>query len=170
MNCPGCGLQTLTDQKFCRSCGASLQMTTRPLVDHATVSDLKGVPAVIFRNEERRVSRMVLWGFIMMFIGVAFGATGKMIMHNEIVTVVGILVSLAGMFLTAYPYASPAAPKKYVSSASPREVPARSQPTRYLSDEGNTEYVPGITERTTDLLVSKAATRVRQKEDEESQV
>ena len=32
-----------------------------------------------------------------------------------------------------------------------------------------TEYVPSITERTTDLLGSSASTRVRQKEDGESQ-
>lgn len=171
MNCPGCGLQPLPDQKFCRSCGASLQMTTQPLAEYATVSDLERTPAKTSKGEQQRTSGLVPWGFIVMFVGVAIGLIGKKLMHEEIVTVVGVLVSLAGMFLTAYPYISPARSQKYDSS--PSSQPAsliQSPPPKYLPQESRLEQVPSITERTTDLLENSAPTRTTKKEDLESKV
>jgi hypothetical protein len=170
MNCPKCGLQTLPDQKFCRSCGASLQMITQPLAEPATVSDLERRPAIIFKDEPQRANRLTLWGLIIMFIGVAIGVIGKMLMHVEMVTVVGVLVSLVGMFLTVYPYLSPSPRQKYgfIPSSQP-EVLTQSEPTKYLPQESNIEYVPSISERTKDLLKNSAATRPKQKEDGESQ-
>ena len=163
MNCPKCGLQTLPEQKFCRSCGANLQMITQPLAEHATVSDLKSRPAISFRDQ--RANRVLL-GFIMMFIGVAIGIIGKKLMHKELITVVGALVSVAGMFLVAYPFLLPWPPKKYDSSPSSQpEVLIQSQPTKSLPQGINSEYLPSITERTTDLLKSSATTSPREEED-----
>jgi hypothetical protein len=104
-----------------------------------------------------------------MFIGVAIGIIGKMLMHQEMVTVVGVLVSLVGMFLTAYPYLSPSPRQKYDSIPSSQpEALTQSQPTKYLPQESNIAYVPSITERTTDLLKNSAPTRTRKNEDGES--
>jgi hypothetical protein len=169
MNCPSCDLQTLPDQRFCRACGASLQMTTQPLAEHASVSELERPPAKISRVEQQRTNGLALWGFIVMFIGVAIGVIGKKLMHEEIVTAVGVLLSLAGMFLTAYPYLSPARPQRYDSKTSTRpDVLTQSPPTKILPEEGRFEPVPSITERTTDLLKNSAPTRARKKEDGES--
>ena len=162
MNCPKCGLQTLPDQKFCRSCGAGLQMITQPLAELATISDLKSTPAISFRDQ--RANR-VLWGFIMMFIGVVIGIMGKKLLHKELVTVVGALVSVAGMFLVAYPFLSSWSPKKYDSSPSSQpEVLTQSQPTKSLPQATNNEYLPSITERTTDLLKSSATTTPKEED------
>src|SRR4051812_26496275 len=133
MNCPKCGLQILPDQKFCRSCGHSLQMITQPLAEYAPVSIQERKPAIPSQGERSRTNRMTLWGFIIMFIGAAIGIVGKKLLHEDIVTVAGVLVSLVGMFLTAYPYLSPSRPKKYDSSPSTQpEVLTPSQPTKYL--------------------------------------
>ena len=168
MNCPKCGLQALQDQKFCRSCGTSLQMTTRPLAAPATLSDLEGTPAISFAGEGRRGNRVTLWGFIVMFLGVAIGVIGKMLIHEEMVTVIGVLVSLLGMFLTVYPYLSPSPRQKHGSAPSSQpEVLTRSRPARSLPQKSSIEYVPSITERTTELLKASAATRPEQKEDRE---
>jgi len=169
MNCPKCGLQSLSDQKFCRSCGASLQIITRPLAEQSTVSDLETTPAIIVNHEERPRNGLVLWAFIMMFIGVAIGIVGKMLLHQDIVTVVGVLVSLAGMFFVAYPFLAPAPRKKYgAGPAVQAKVLTPSQTTKSLPHGSNTEYVPSITDRTTDLLESSPATRPRQREDDDS--
>ena len=169
MTCPTCGLQPLPEQKFCRSCGASLQMITKPLAEYATVSDLERTPAITFKGEQQRTNRLSPWGFIIMFIGVAIGVIGKMLVHQEMVTVVGVLVSLVGMFLTVYPYLSPSPrQKRHSIPSSQPEVLTQSQPTKYLSQESNVVYVPGITERTTDLLKNSAPTRTRKKEDGKS--
>ena len=169
MSCPKCGLPTLADQKFCRSCGASLQMTTQRLVKPATISDPELKPATGAAPGKQRAQALVLWGFIIMFIGVAIGVIGKKLVHDDIVTVVGILLALAGMFMTAYPYLAPSRRRPNSGLASPPEALAQSHSTKYLSPESNTEYVSSVTERTTDLLEIPAATTSRPKEDEELQ-
>jgi len=121
------------------------------------------------QGETKRVNGMVLWGFIMMFIGVAIGVIGKKLMHEEIVTVIGILVSLAGMFLTAYPYvAPPRRGKSHTNLSSQSGLPAQSPQAKSLNPERDIEYLPSITERTTGLL-TKSATRSREEEDSGSQ-
>ena len=170
MNCPKCGLQTLPDQKFCRSCGDSLQMITQPLAEQATVSDLERTPATSFKEGKRRASGLMLWGFIIMFIGVAIGIIGKKLMHEEVVTGVGALVAVAGMFLTVYPYLLPSPRQRFDSDPSPQPgILIQPQPGKYLPQESKIDYVPSITERTTNLLESSAVARPKQKEDGESQ-
>jgi hypothetical protein len=39
-----------------------------------------------------------------MLIGVVIGVVGKKLVHEDIITVVGVLISLSGMFLTTYQY------------------------------------------------------------------
>jgi hypothetical protein len=172
MNCPKCDFQTLPDQNFCRSCGASLQMITKPLAEYATVSDLERTPAITFKGEkQQRTNRLTPWGFIIMFIGVAIGIIGKMLMHQDMVTLVGALVSLAGMFLTVYPYVSPSPRQEFDSILSSQpEVLTQSEPTKYLPQESNIAFGPSITERTTDLLKNSVPTRTGKKEDGESRV
>jgi hypothetical protein len=93
-----------------------------------------------------------------------------MLIHADSVTVVGVLVSLVGMFLTAYSSLSPAPRKKYNSIPSSKpEVLTQTPTARSLSQGTNTDYVPSITERTTDLLKNPTATTQSQKQDEESQ-
>jgi hypothetical protein len=164
MNCPECGFLTAPDQKFCRSCGASLQMTTQPLGELTATS--QKLPTANSQGETKRVNGLVLWGLIIMFIGVAMGVTGKKLMHEEIVTFVGILVSLAGMFLTAYPYvASPRREKSHTNLSSQPGLPAQSPRPKSLNPERDIEYLPSITERTTGLLTNSATTRSREEED-----
>lgn len=167
MNCPKCGMQTLPEQKYCRSCGAGLQIVTQPLAERVAVSDVTRTPAVVRKDETQRAAGMMRWGFILMFIGVSIGVTGKMLMHEDIVVVVGVLLSLVGMFLTVYPYLSPSPRKQYDSRLpSPPEVLTESPPTKYLPQVSDTEYVPSITERTTGLLESSAPITPRKKEGE----
>jgi len=171
MHCSKCGLQVVPDQKFCRSCGATLQMITQPLAELAAIPNRERTPAIIFKDETQPVNNFAGWGFIIMFIGVAIGVIGKMLMHEEIVTVVGVLLTLVGMFLTVYPYLLPSRRRKNeFSSSSQPEVETQSQPTNYLTQGSIIEYVPSITERTTGLLKTSVAARPRQKEDGGSEV
>lgn len=162
MSCPKCGSQTQRGQKFCRSCGASLQTTTRPLATPAAVSGGE-------EYEKQRASRLPFLGFIIMLLGVAIGATGKVLMHEDIVTVLGVIISLVGMALTVYPYLAPPRRKKprSIQSSDP-EVLTGPEPAGYLPEERRIEFVPSITERTTDLLKSSVPTP-KDKEDRESQ-
>ena len=162
MDCPNCGSQTLPDQKFCRSCGSSLELITKPLPAPAKLGTFEREPVV---NISGKVASL---GFIIMFIGVAIGVIGKMLLHEEIVTVIGILLSLAGMFLVAYPYLSSARQKHSHQPSEPKAL-TPSTPTPSLN-EGRLDYVPSITERTTNLLATPDVRASREKEDGESQV
>ena len=163
MDCPKCGSHTVPEQKFCRSCGASLQMATQRLPKPATVSRVENQPPIYTREETERTNSLLSWGFIVMFAGVAIGVVGKKLMHDEIVTVIGVLAALAGMFLSAYPYVLPQRLKHGDSSSSESEVEAQSERQKSLPHERPIEYVPGITERTTDLLTNSVVTRKRAK-------
>jgi hypothetical protein len=149
MSCPICGFETLPEQKFCRSCGASLQVTTQPLADRATISQIERTSTILSKDQMQRVNTLMRWGLIIMFVGAATGVIGSKLIHAESVTVVGILVSLAGMLLTVYPYLSPSRRTKHDSSSN-QEVPTQSQPRNL--HESRVDYLPSVTERTTDLL------------------
>lgn len=142
-------------------------MTTQPLAELGANSDREETPEIDLKGEAQRRNNLVLWGFIIMFIGVAIGVVGKKLLHEDIITVVGVLISLLGMFLTVYPYLAPRPRRKHDSTPSPPEVVTR--PTAYLP-QGTFEYVPSITERTTDLLKNSVAGRPDEKENEESEV
>ena len=159
MNCPKCGLPAAPEQKFCRSCGESLQMITQRL--HNPI-------AIYTREETDRPNRLVLWGLLIMFLGASIGVVGKKLMHEDVVTVIGVLVAFAGMFLSVYPYVLPPTRGKHRGSpSSESEVKAQSE-QKSLPPERTTEYVPGITERTTDLLTNSVVTR-KQAEAKKSQ-
>jgi hypothetical protein len=100
-----------------------------------------------------------------MLIGVAIGVIGEKLVHADSVTVIGILLSLLGMFLTVYPYLFPASFKKHGpgSSSEPKGLSASALP-KSLPHDRETEYVPSVTERTTDLLQSSEATTAKRNE------
>ena len=163
MTCPKCGLKTLPEQKFCRSCGASLQITTQALADHsAAISEPRRTSTST--RTSAPANTLVLWGFIVMFVGAAIGVVGKKLMHEDIVTVIGILMSLAGMFLAVYPYLVPPRKKQEISPRSQPDELAASQPAKSLPKEREIDYVPSITERTTDLLENRPAASPEHKE------
>ena len=164
MTCPKCGLETFADQKFCHSCGTRVQMTTQRLAKPQPVTDLGRTIGA--KGADERANHFVLWGFIAMLIGVAIGVVGKKLLYEDIVTVVGVLISLAGMFLVSYPYLIPSRRKEDDSSFSSQpEVLTSSQQTEYLPDASSIEYVPSITERTTNLLKNSATRRPEQTDD-----
>jgi hypothetical protein len=141
-------------------------MATQQIVRPATISDLGPPSAIGSKGGKQRGNNFVLWGFIIMFIGAALGIVGKMLVHEDIITVVGVLTSLVGMFLVGYPYLSPSRREEGDSSSSSQpEVLTPRQPAKYLPQGSTIEYVPSVTERTTDLLKNSAAKRREQKED-----
>jgi hypothetical protein len=142
-------------------------MITHPL---EPVRQLEKRPSIIHEDEKQRQNRLVLRGFIIMFIGAAVGIIGKKLMHEDLVTVLGALVSILGIFLTVYPYLSPSSRRK-VDSSSPSqpETLSQSELGNYLPPESRVEYVPSITERTTNLLKNPVVASPKQKEDDESE-
>ena len=161
MNCYQCGSPSLPDQKFCRSCGTSLQVITKPL---AEIPELE-TPPKITRQWARNLLPV---GFVTMFLGLFIAVTGGVIIQEKIITNIGILVFIFGMFLIGLTDLLRRTRPKPVSNPQP-ETLTPSQPITYLSQERTIEYLPGVTERTTSLLPHPAATNPRQQESGELQ-
>jgi hypothetical protein len=70
------------------------------------------------------------------------------------------------MFMVAYSSLAPSPPKKFKSIPSSKPEVLTQAPTS-LSEGSITDYVPSITERTTELLKNPVATVPSQKHDEE---
>ncbi|HSU24563.1 MAG TPA: zinc-ribbon domain-containing protein, partial [Pyrinomonadaceae bacterium] len=99
MKCLQCGSPVTTDQMFCRSCGADLLGTG------VTVADVE------------RTNHLMFLGFVVMFAGAAVGVVGKMLLHSDAVTVVGVLAALAGMFIVVYPSLNPPGRRRQTSAS-----------------------------------------------------
>ena len=168
MTCPKCGLQTLADQKFCRSCGTRLPSTTRQLVQPDAV-DRGRTSTVASKAGKARGINFELWGFIILFIGAAVGVVGKKLLYQDVITAIGVLTALVGMFLSVYPYLLRSRRKDDSSSFSQPEVLSPSQLRESLPQASSIEFVPSVTERTTNLLKNSAGKTKAQKEDRDSE-
>ena len=156
--CPKCGLPQLTGQKYCRACGARLQRDTKRLAKPEG-GDVRS------QSEQRRANTLVSIAFVIMLVGAAIGIVGKKLLHQDVVTVAGALISIVGIFLTAYPFLWHASMKSPRSTPPSRPADLEPPPASpYLPRESSVEYLPSITERTTNLLETPVATRSGQKE------
>lgn len=168
MSCSKCGLPTFPDQKFCRSCGADLRMTTQPLPQRTSLPDGFSSPRVRPEDAPHRTNNLMLVGFIILFLGVAVGVVGKKLIHDDVVSVVGILISLIGMFLTVYPHLTPSKRRRSDSTTLSEPQLSPSEPVKSLPQERSIEYVPSITERTTGLL-EQAGTKSKRRDGGETE-
>lgn len=164
MNCPKCESSALPTQKFCRSCGTSLQLITKPLAESFVATGQEKSTHSTSTVSRQWPQNLMLGGFMTMFIGFATFIIGGTMIQEESVMGTGMLIVLAGMFLIGF------ANLWRRTRAKPDSIPLPealnlSQPTAYLNQERNVEYVPSITERTTSLLQYPASTKSNQQED-----
>lgn len=133
MNCPNCGTPTLSDQQFCRSCGAMLAAAgPRPFDPR-------------------------LAGLAMAFGGIIIALAGKFAELRPVLFL-GVIVSIAGMFfIAAYPMLRSSLRQRNVAPEQPGSLP-HAPTTKKLAPIGDFEYVPAsVTEVTTNLLKEPAA-------------
>ncbi len=146
MNCPECGSQTTPDQKFCRSCGAVLQVDALGNVRKPDIS---------------RAGKMRRLGLISIFAGLGIALTGRMLFHLDLVVYIGVLMNFLGMFMIVYPTVIPPRRAKPAPGiyAEPDALTS-AQPTKKLAPMSDLDFIPSVTEGTTELLrspVTKAA-------------
>jgi hypothetical protein len=151
MHCPGCGKQVFSDQQFCRFCGRSLGAVTEVLAKPpAVLNSSASMTKVTSRMAARRMNRSLLWGLIVIVLGVTLLSNAQ---GYALVNWLGILTFLAGIGLAVYGACAPGTAKELLSSqiAQP-ETLKQSQASSYLPPQDFSESVPSVTERTTELL------------------
>lgn len=154
MFCPNCGSKNSTQQKFCRSCGLSLEKTAQSLVEQ--------IPAKIDQSLEKRKEKLERFGFIAL-IGVGIvgvGALTYMIIFNMMLAQGKILGGLALLTIIIcglsaaffFNYADYLKEKGVRNRLQPpEELPEYETPAKLLGDS-YLEPIPSVTERTTELL------------------
>ncbi len=154
MFCPNCGSKNSTQQKFCRSCGLSLEKTAQSLVEQ--------IPAKIDQSLERRKEKLERFGFIAL-IGVGVVGVGAMsyMIISDMMLVQGkilgglalltiIICGLSAAFFFNYAnFLKKTAVKNRLQP--PEEMPEFETPAKLL-DDSYLEPIPSVTERTTELL------------------
>lgn len=147
MNCPLCGSQQPTGQSFCRDCGASLQQEATSLA-MGFGTDI-GHFASPWTAKRRALP---FWGLVILIMGTGIGVVGKMLIHVDIVTVAGVLISLLGMLLTAAPFVMPSRLSRTIASRSAHEPLEPARATTKLPSLNESDFIPSVVENTTELL------------------
>ena len=154
MFCPNCGSKNSTQQKFCRSCGLSLEKSAQSLVEQ--------IPAKIEQSLERRKEKLERFGAIALTgVGVVGGAAlsymiifdmilrqGKVLGGLALLTII-ICGLLAVFFFNYANFLKETAVKNRLQP--PEEMREYETPAKFLNDS-YLEPIPSVTERTTELL------------------
>jgi len=154
MFCPNCGSKNSPQQKFCRSCGLSLEKTAQSLVEQ--------IPAKIDQSIERRKEKLERFGAIALTgVGIVGGAAlsymiifdmilaqGKILGGIALLTII-ICGLLAAFFFNYANYLKNSAATNRLQP--PEEMGEYETPVRLLNDPYS-EPLPSVTERTTELL------------------
>ena len=154
MRCPNCGRQISPGQKFCRFCGRNLGAVSKvPSEPPSVTNSDKPMAKVTNRMAARRMNRILLWGLIVIGLGVTLLANAQ---GHRLVDWLGISVFLAGIGLTIYGASSLDKAKVLPPSQSSQpKTLNHSEARSYLPPKDFSEPVPSVTERTTELLEIK---------------
>ena len=155
MLCPNCGTTTTTtEHKFCRSCGMNLEPVARALAAHLSLGGGAAAAAAAREAERRSVRRMkdgLFAGVVVILFGVLMMAflPGKAFrLFGVVSALIGIVAALAAVFSTLRRTAG----DDEAVAASPPALEGAAAETGRLLEEGTSEPVPSVAERTTELL------------------
>jgi hypothetical protein len=156
--CPSCGIQTSSDQKYCRSGGMDLQMIFLEVGKHL---------GQIIQKSEALLKNLERWGTITGLIGLsmlALFAIGFIICFAiskvfgmdidafgfetfaPVVFTIAICLMMTGLALRGY--------SKEQGKPRPAKLTGKAQTTAELSVSNDSEQMPSITECTTNLLAT----------------
>lgn len=160
MYCPNCGKTNSKEQKFCRSCGLSLEKVVQSLVEQLPA-------AVIDKNLRERQRKVELWatifgtGAISLFVlAVLWAIIYKIIIvKGDVAEGLGVLAFILGIIVFAALMLYRESLLKASTRPSPEPASSREANTAKLLPEPSFEPIPSVTESTTELL--KAERKVR---------
>lgn len=159
MHCPSCGNESSLDQKFCRKCGFNLEPVGKLIVNNPAADQLKLEKAEREKLALRRMVSWMMWGMLILLIGVVVIVINKQFNLDPLVKLVGTFLTLGGVSVAMYGLldtmrGGKARPKPEVietGSSNTSEEPVKADTTREL--EGRLPVpLPSVTERTTQLI------------------
>lgn len=102
MYCPNCGKENPEKPRFCRSCGLGLQTISQALVNElsGTKSDSSSIETA--EPEEKRWRNPLMYGFLMLLLGMAIIVFGKKIAVEQLIADLGTLIAVLGIVLIGF--------------------------------------------------------------------
>jgi hypothetical protein len=102
MHCPNCGNQSSLDQKFCRKCGFNLEPVSKLIVNNPDADQLKLEKAEREKLALRRMVSWMMWGMLILLIGVVVIVINKQLQLDPLVKLIGTFLTLGGVSVTMY--------------------------------------------------------------------
>jgi hypothetical protein len=162
MYCPNCGTQAPPDQRYCRSCGFSLQLISQVVTGRPPDAQREKILVEAAERFQSQRFKMRRWGFITLwggmvvaaFLGIVGGAiTGIAPMLGAVIASLaglGGLILIIGVGIMIYSLFLPRALDDRQPSRSAALPQAAA--TVPLPPQRRPESAPSVTEHTTELL------------------
>jgi len=155
MHCPSCGNESSLEQKFCRKCGFNLEPVSQ-LVAASPDAETKLQKLESDRAILRRMYRWMMWGCLILLIGVVMLVSGKAFDLPKFLGPLSSFLLVGGA--AAASYGVLAALRDGLASS--KELPRPGETRNELSRSQTTELagdsipisLPSVTERTTQLI------------------
>ncbi len=156
MYCPNCGKENSAEQKFCRSCGLSLEQAVQSLAEQLPGLELDKN----LRQRQARVDRLIniVAGSAISIVvgGVLWGIVYEIIIvKGEVIPGLFFLAIIIGIILFALLSLYSESLRKAAAKRRLSEPTPRVGETAELLPETHLEPVPSVTERTTELLTTE---------------
>jgi hypothetical protein len=155
MYCPNCGKTNSAEQKFCRSCGLSLEKAVQSLAEQLPGLELDKNLRERQLKVDRLITIVVGSAISIVLVGVLWGIIYGIIIVNGQVTVgLFMLAFIVGMILFALLSMYRESLRKAAGKRQlPEPAPAFVADTGELLSESHVAPIPSVTERTTELLI-----------------
>lgn len=102
MYCPNCGKEHTDQQKFCRSCGLSLQLISQALVNELSATRSDESSLELMKPEQKRWQNPLLYGFLLLMLGLIIIIFGKKMLGEQLVADIGTLIAVLGVGLIGF--------------------------------------------------------------------
>lgn len=152
MYCPNCGKESSGEQKFCRSCGLKLQTISQVMARELSEADPTQIDERAGQHRPQKLGSqpLLLWGFLIMMLGLLLGVVGKKILSVESMAGIGAVIAILGVGFIGYWAVRLIAPAARVAPEPTLPAPVDLSTDRQLS--APPASVPSVTENTTRQL------------------
>lgn len=158
MYCPNCGKENSSKQRFCRSCGLSLQAVSQALAVGLPAAVRDDESLDVLRREQKSWHNPLLYGFLMLALGLLVIVLGKKVFAEQLVADIGTLISVLGVGLLGFRgvmlmqrQSRPATASEMLPAAETTAAPTAELTTELQTPPAalNAGEPPSITEHTT---------------------
>ncbi len=121
MYCPNCGKDNSNEQRFCRSCGLSLQTISQVLVNELSANKLDDGSIEIVKREQKKWHNPLMYGFLMLILGSTIIFFGRTVLGEQLIADIGTVIAFLGIIIFGYKGFSLVFPKSNTLSQSKGE-------------------------------------------------